>query len=141
MTGKEKILANSISGILMLEICWYGSHGICMFNHSHILPTARRYADEETRKIANGKTINFRHSWREHLQSVNADLAKNYHKFNLTESGVIAYIRLDDYVHEMYNKPFVLAKMGIETLSKKHLAKHLLTMWIENEGVKVGLNE
>jgi len=141
MTGKEKILANSVSGILMLEICFYGQHGVCIFNHSHILPTAIRYAEEEKRKIENGKTVNYRHSWRENLQSINSDLAKNYHKFNLTESGIVAYVRIDDYVHSVYNSDKALAKLGVEAISKKQLAKHLLTMWIENEGMRVGLND
>jgi len=141
MKGKEKILANSVSGVLILEICFYGNHGVCIFNHSHILPTAEKFANEERQKIKNGKDIKWKYSWREHLENTKSDLAKNYHRFNLTESDVTAYVRVDDYVLSCYNTPKVLEKLGVEEISKKHLAKHLLTMWIENTGLRIGLND
>lgn len=141
MIKDEKIKFYSCGGFLVLRIEWYGQHGVCYFCESSNAAFVESQAANEQAAISKGKSIPFKFSWRERWEQLRADYNENYHAFNLSKSSVVAYVSVCDITLEMYNNPKVLARLEVEVLTKKHLAKYLLTHWIEKEGIKVNFNE
>jgi len=141
LVGAEKVKFWAIGGFLLLDIYWYGEHGMAFHVCSGYAAHAEASAANEQASIAGGKDIPYRNSARQHWEHIRADLHDNWDNFNLTQSSVVAYVRVCTVTLDMFNSPEYLQKWGLEEVSRKHLAKKLLTQWINEKSIRTLFDE
>jgi len=119
MDEKERILSESFNGYLVLEFDM-GLHGIHCYNGSHMLGYTCREAEIEENTLDElAIRKKGRASWRARKREVFEDFLKNYEKFNLTKSGVTAFVKVNTSDPD-------------KVTNRREFALKLLTHWIKS---------
>lgn len=128
----NRALDESVRGFLVLEFAMFGEHGIMCTNGSSSFAFVEMQAAIEQALPIDNRPV-WSRSWVAEWEGKKKELATSYTAFNLTASQVIAYVQVDSYCMDVYNRQAVLDKLGVEVLTKKHLSRFLLEKWLKNE--------